>query len=291
MLATWSSGLKALQQGWAHINKGRQPLAAVVAGCQYAEDDRENHTVGYSGYPDESGEVSLDASVMLSPAQSGAVAYVRKYAHAAGLARRVMEKTTHKMLVGEGAEDFAQQCGWPRKKLLTMEMKKAHQQWLAGWPAPHRVNIEERQCMGSHDTIGILAVNRQGRLAGACSTSGLAFKKKGRVGDSPTIGHGLYVEPEIGAAVLTGIGERVMGVCGSFLAIEQLRMGRTPQQAAHAVMNRMLDAYKLGKDDQVGIIILKPDGAWTSLALRKGFSVSVHDANRCEVVASPHILH
>lgn len=268
----------AVEAGWGKLQQTGQALDAVEAGCNACEDDPENHTVGYSGYPDRSGRVSLDASIMQSPGRCGSVCFVRKYAHVASIARRVMEQTEHVMLAGDGAEAFAASQGFTERELLTPEAKAAWEKWIAekgGETWLGLANIEERQReMGTHDTVGVLGMDGKGRLAGACSTSGLAFKLPGRVGDSPIIGHGLYVEPGIGAAVATGNGELVMGVCGGFLAVDILRRGGSPAEAGRQVIQRIAETYELDERKQVGLIVLGADGNWSASALRKGFTVA-----------------
>lgn len=291
LLATWTFGKIPVQEGWKKLKQTGSVLDAVVTGCNVAEDDPENHTVGYAGYPDSSGQVSLDASVMISPAQCGSVAYVRKYSNVAALARRVMEKTEHVMLVGEGAEHFAREEGFEKRRLLNQTARGVWKKWNESKGKDiKRVNLEEHQLKENHDTIGVLAIDEFGKLCGACSTSGLAFKKPGRVGDSSIIGHGLYVDPNVGAVVATGIGERVMGVCGSFLAIEKMREGKSPEEALKSVLERMTVCYDIGEDDQVAMIALHKSGRWTSAALKHGFSTSICTANGVEQVDAHLVL-
>jgi isoaspartyl peptidase/L-asparaginase-like protein (Ntn-hydrolase superfamily) len=296
ILSTWSFGQRANRAAWSTLANNGTSLDAVEIACRDAESDLSNHTVGKGGRPDASGEVSLDASIMLSPAKRGAVAHVRKYEHVVSIARAVMEHTPHVLLVGEGAERFAQERGFESTELLTDDMRLEWESWRRTETKPGRSrpgsplrNIEEQQ-RDSHDTIGVLALDSSRTLAGACSTSGLAFKLPGRVGDSPIIGHALYVEPVIGAAVTTGHGELVMSVCGSFLAIELLRRGASPIDAAMEVLERVQQTQPLTEQDQVGIIVLKPDGTWDAASLRKGFKVAVKDSSRDELIAPKHLL-
>jgi isoaspartyl peptidase/L-asparaginase-like protein (Ntn-hydrolase superfamily) len=151
-------------------------------------------------------------------------------------------------------------------------------------------NIEEAGSQPSHDTIGVLGIDAKGVLAGCCTTSGMAYKMPGRVGDSPIIGHALYVDPMVGAVVCTGYGELVMGVCGSFLAVETLRAGESPADAAMEVMKRTIASYELGPQDQVGIIVLGRDGAWSGASLRPGFSIAVRSQDRNELIDSPRVM-
>ena len=293
ILSTWSFGQRANRAAWSILANNGSGLEAVEAACRDAESDLTNHTVGYGGRPDASGEVTLDASIMLSPAKRGAVAYVRGFEHPISIARKVMEQTSHVMLAGEGAEKFALAEGFERVDLLTDEPRREWETWRATGkvPAPHapETNIEERGA-ADHDTIGVLAIDSRGTLAGACSTSGLAFKLPGRVGDSPIVGHALYVDPQVGAAVATGHGELVMSVCGAFLAVETLRRGAAPIDAAMEVLKRIQGSVPLVENDQVGLIVLKPGGSWGAASLREGFKVAVKDRHRDELIAPVHLL-
>ncbi len=308
ILSTWSFGKAANAAAWPALAKGGSALDAVGAACGHAESDPKNHTVGLGGYPDRDGNVSLDASIMLAPNRCGSVAAVRRCLQPISLARRVMEQTTHVLLAGDGADVFALEQGMQPSELLTSEAREAWEKWreqkkrdgAATKPARPRRNIEElglrtidlgmRDLEQTHDTIGVLAMDSHGTLAGACSTSGLAFKLPGRVGDSPIIGQGLYVDPTVGAAVTTGHGELVMGVCGSFLAVESLRRGAKPLEAAVEVLERIRRSYELESEDQVGIIVLSETGTWACAALREGFRTAVRTAKKDELVDAQKVL-
>jgi isoaspartyl peptidase/L-asparaginase-like protein (Ntn-hydrolase superfamily) len=220
------------------------------------------------------------------------VAYIRKFEHPISIARAVMEDSPHVLLVGEGAERFALARGFETAELLSEESRREWEEWRAqqAKPGPEGVgatlvaNIEE-QGKKSHDTIGVLAIDGQGVLAGACSTSGISYKLPGRVGDSPIVGHAMYVEPGVGAAVATGHGELVMSVCGSFLAVEMLRRGAGPEEAAREVLRRIRQTQALTEQDQVGMIVLRADGMWGGAGLKEGFVVAVRDEGRDEVVS------
>jgi isoaspartyl peptidase/L-asparaginase-like protein (Ntn-hydrolase superfamily) len=251
-------------------------------------------SVGIGGTPDVEGNITLDGSIMLSPEKSAGVACIRHYAHPVSIARKVMEKTPHKLLVGEGAEKFAAACGFKKEKLLTPEAVAWWKKWKAD-PTAHnfhrtnRANREEarlrrvgaasaaaaRKKSKSHDTVGVLSIDASGVIAGACSTSGLAFKMAGRVGDSPIIGAGLYVDPAAGAAVATGMGELMLGTCATFLAVERLRAGDSPVQAIVTVLQRVSKSYNLKKRQQCALIVLRSDGQWSSGGLVRGFRVAV----------------
>jgi isoaspartyl peptidase/L-asparaginase-like protein (Ntn-hydrolase superfamily) len=291
ILSTWSFGRRANAAAWPILADGGSALDAVEAAARDAEADPENHTVGYGGYPDASGRVSVDALVMLSPSRRGGVGGIRHHVHAISVARKVMEMTRHALLVGVDADEFAKQHGLPAGELLSPKAKAAWEKWrAANKPAGPIANIEEHKHWPdeevTHDTIGVLAIDARGTLAGACTTSGLAFKLPGRVGDSPIVGQGLYVDPSAGAAVCTGHGELVMGVCGSFLAVEQMRHGAGPAEAAAAVIRRIRHCYDLREDDQVGVIAMGTDGSWGSAALKQGFRVAVKSEQRDELLDS-----
>jgi N4-(beta-N-acetylglucosaminyl)-L-asparaginase len=286
ILSTWSFGRAANNAAWPYlVDHSKSSLDAVEQACRHCEADPKNMTVGYGAYPDRGGQISLDASIMLSPAWCGAVAYVRRFMHPITIARLVMEHTEHVMLAGEGAEQFALRHGLEPSELLSDASREAWQKWIDEHGGVAHANIEESAVDDdNHDTIGALALDCTGVLAGACSTSGLAWKLPGRVGDSPGIGQGLYVHPKYGAAVATGTGELTMGICATHLAVESMRQGATPQQAVEAVVQCAIDNYELRENHQVGIIALSPGGQWGSAALRGGFRVAVRSEVRDELV-------
>lgn len=313
MLSTWSFGPVANAAGFPPLQGGADALDAVVAAAQAVELDPTVSSVGLGGIPDADGQVSLDACVMTDPDRCGAVACIRRYAEAAAIARRVMERTVHIMLVGDGAEAFAAREGFRPRPLLTGEARQEWLKWSAdpasldaerykGWLPP--ANVEEEARDGrvgaaptgrtgepyTHDTVSILARDRSGRLAGVCSTSGMAFKVPGRVGDSPIIGQGLYVDQRAGAAAATGTGELIMGVCGSFLAVELMRQGWSPQLAIVEVLRRIADRHRLRPEHQVALIAMTPAGDWASAALRPGFSHTISDGRSTRVEPAQVVL-
>jgi isoaspartyl peptidase/L-asparaginase-like protein (Ntn-hydrolase superfamily) len=288
MLATWSFGQPAIAAGWDRLISGGTSLDAVEAACRQAEADVNNRTVGVAGYPDRDGNVSLDACIMLSPARCGSVCAVKTVPHPITLARRVMEKTPHKMLAGAGADQFALEQGIETGPLLTEETRQKWIEWKAGQTAPVQrpvLNIEE-----SHDTIGVLGLDANGVLAGGCTTSGWAYKLPGRVGDSPTVGHGLYVDPSVGCCVCTGHGELVMGICGSFVAVETLRRGGKPIDAVNEVLRRLQRCYALTDRDQIGVIVLNAGGEFSTGSLRPGYQTAVRTPARDELVSPDVVL-
>ena len=314
LLATWSFGVGACRAGWGALVGGGDGavLDAVEGACCAVEDDEAVDSVGYGGLPDASGMVTLDGAIMVSPSACGAVAAVQKCGHPVSLARRVMERTNHVMLAGTEADRFACDVGLQHDgSLLSESARVVYEKWKAGDPGLHEdarmrgwlppPNVEEIRGIESadddnpvvnnpekllhnrfHDTVGVLALGNRGNMACACSTSGMAFKKPGRVGDSPIIGHGLYCEQGVGCAVATGTGELIMGVCGSFLAVERLRCGDSPQQSAKSVIMRIIEEYDLESRDQVAVLVMNKQGEWSAAALRPGYRTAVMDESRTE---------
>ncbi len=279
VLSTWHFGKTANRAAWeALMRPGAQALDAVEAGCRAVEADPEVTSVGYGGIPDAAGDVTLDAVIMESPARCGGVAYLRGFPHPISVARRVMEKTPHVLLVGAGAEDFARREGFTPQELLTPAAKERWEQYRRdrgrGRPAEHGASERDSATAG-HDTVGVLVRSADGRLAGGCSTSGLAFKLPGRVGDSPIVGHGLYVDPDVGAAVGTGHGELISRVCGTFLIIEEMRRGTAPLAAIETTLQRIARACRPLPQQQAAFLAVTPDGRWAAGSLRPGFQAAL----------------
>lgn len=280
IVSTWPFAERANRAAWPALAVGGDPLDAVVEACRAAELDPEVNSVGWGGLPDASGRMTLDGCVMLSPAKCGSVCVLRTHLHPVRVARLVMERTQHVMLAGEAADEFANAHGEPERELLAPSAREAWEKWRA---------TEDRRTSG-HDTIGTIAISADGRMAGACSTSGTAYKVPGRVGDSPIIGHGLYVDPKVGGATATGAGELIMGVCGSFLVVELMRGGATPAEAARAVIERVANSYDLKPHHEVAFIAVAASGAWSSASLRPGFNAAVHDAQGGRLVPAEFVL-
>ena len=272
VLSTWKFGLKANEEAWKILSKNGHALDAVEAGVMVVEADPEERSVGYGGRPDRDGRVTLDACIMDENLNIGSVACLEHIMHPISVARRVMEKTPHVMLVGDGALQFALEQGFPKIKLLTPEPEAEWKEWLKKSEYKPKVNIE------NHDTIGMIALDAQGRLSGCCTTSGMAFKMHGRVGDSPIIGAGLYVDGEVGAATATGHGEEVIRIAGCHLVVELMRQGRTPEEACKEAVERVYKKQQHRiKDIQVGFIALNTAGQYGAYCVQPGFNFAVYD--------------
>lgn len=280
VISTWAFGVPANKGAWAVLSKGGRALDAVEAGVRIPEADLKLHTVGRAGYPDRDGHVTLDASIMDEFGNTGAVAAMENIAHPISVARRVMEKTQHVLLAGDGATQFAIEQGFPREELLTPESRAAWKEWLNTSKYKPGSGLGTPGGARNHDTIGMLALDAHGNLSGACTTSGMAWKVRGRVGDSPIIGAGLYVDNEVGGATSTGVGEEVIRNVGSFLVVELMRQGMSPQAACKAAVERILKRKPETKNIQVGFLALNKKGQAGAWAIQKGFSFALCDKTR-----------
>ncbi len=273
VISTWNHGIPANAEAWRVLEKGGRSLDAVEAGVRIPEADPNVTTVGYGGFPDRDGRVTLDACIMDEFSNCGSVACLEHIKHPISVARLVMEKTPHVMLVGDGAYQFALENGFKKENLLTPEAEKAWKEWLKKSEYRPVINIE------NHDTIGMVALDSHGNLSGACTTSGMAFKMHGRVGDSPIIGAGLYVDNEVGAATSTGVGEEVIRICGSHLVVELMRKGASPSEACREAVERIVRKQpERSKSLQVGFLALNKRGEFGSFCLQKGFNFAVKSA-------------
>lgn len=273
VISTWRHGLAANAAAWKVLAGGGRALDAVEAGVRESEADPQVTSVGYGGLPDRDGVVTLDACIMDERGNCGAVAALERIKHPISVARRVMEKTPHVMLVGRGAFEFAVAQGFPPENLLTEESRKAWEQWKTR-DREFRPKINSE----NHDTIGMVAIDAQGNLAGACTTSGLAWKLPGRVGDSPIIGAGLYVDNDIGAATATGMGEAVIRAVGSFLVVELMRQGHAPADACRLATERVVAKNPQWRELQVGFVAIDKRGRVGAYCIQSGFDYAVHDA-------------
>ena len=291
VVSTWDSGVRANAAAWPVLSQKGRALDAVEKAANSAEDET-SCCVGLEANPDRDGIVTLDASIMDEFANCGSVAYLRRIKNPISVARKLMETTPHVFLAGEGAEQFAVENGFARQpERLSPEAEKAYKEWLKKSKYEPVINIENKKKNGqtslaaplvfddgtpNHDTMGTIALDAKGNLSGACTTSGMAFKMHGRVGDSPIIGAGLFVDNEIGAATSSGVGEEVIRICGTHLIVELMRFGYAPEKACEEAVRRIVkrDPEK-AKTFQVGFIALSKKGAVGAFAIQKQFTYSV----------------
>jgi N4-(beta-N-acetylglucosaminyl)-L-asparaginase len=276
VISTWQFGIQANAAAWQVLSKNGRALDAVEAGVKIPEGDPNERSVGLGGRPDRDGRVTLDACIMDEYTNIGSVACLEHIVHPISVARAVMEKTPHVMLVGEGALEFALSQGFKKENLLTPESEAEWKEWLKTSEYKPKVNIE------NHDTIGMVAMDAQGNLSGACTTSGMAFKMKGRVGDSPIIGAGLFVDNEVGAVTATGHGEEVIRMAGSHTVVELMRQGLHPEKACKTAVERILVSLKKRnkdpKDFQIGFIAINKKGEHGAWCLQGGFNYAVYSS-------------
>lgn len=288
VLSTWNFGVQANSAAWEVLKNNGRALDAVEAGVKIPEGDPKERSVGYGGRPDRDGKVTLDACIMDEFSNIGSVACLQHIKHPISVARAVMEKTPHVMLVGDGALQFALSQGFQKENLLVEDSEKEWKEWLKTSQYKPIANIE------NHDTIGMIALDAHGNLSGACTTSGMAFKMHGRVGDSPIIGAGLYVDNEIGAATATGHGEEVIRITGCHLVVELMRQGKSPQKACEEAVARIVKLTKNRgkelKDIQVGFIALNKKGEYGSYCVQGGFNYAVQDASGSKLIDANYFL-
>ncbi|MGH2644108.1 MAG: N(4)-(beta-N-acetylglucosaminyl)-L-asparaginase [Chitinophagaceae bacterium] len=294
VVSTWNFGLQANETAWKILKQGGRALDAVEAGARVPEADPNIHTIGLGGYPDRDGHVTCDACVMDEFGNAGSVGCLEYIVHTVSVARLVMEKTPHVMLVAGGALQFALSQGFKKVNLLTPAAEKAWKEWLKTSKYQPVMNIENLTApppptgttafnplkfpgnIYNHDTIGIIAIDQKGNLGGACTTSGMAFKMHGRVGDSPIIGDGLFVDNNIGAATSTGVGEANMRICGTHTVVEMMRVGHSPEEACKIAVERVVK-YNLNyaKSIQLGFLAINKHGEVGAFCLQKGFNYAV----------------
>ncbi|MCL4111141.1 UNVERIFIED_CONTAM: hypothetical protein GTU68_058907 [Idotea baltica] len=272
VISTWKHGLDANTAAWKTLHSGGRALDAVENGVRVSEADPDCRSVGFGGLPDRDGHVTLDACIMDEKGDCGSVAFLQNIKHPISVARRVMENSPHVMLAGQGAFEFAIAEGFKKEDLLTERSSASWEKWKSNNPEyKPKINVE------NHDTIGLVAIDKNGDLSGACTTSGLAWKLHGRVGDSPIIGAGLYVDNEIGAASATGMGEAVVRAVGSFLVVELMRQGHAPQEACRLATERVISKNPNWRDMQVGFIALNKAGQYGAWCIQPGFEYAVCD--------------
>jgi N4-(beta-N-acetylglucosaminyl)-L-asparaginase len=283
-IATWDNR-KATEAAGRVLAAGGRALDAIEAGIRIPEADPEDMSVGYGGLPDRDGHVTLDACIMDEFGQAGSVSFLQHIMHPISVARQVMEKTPHVMLAGDGALEFALRSGFSKENLLSPKAEAAWHEWLKTAKYEPKINWEQ------HDTIGMVAIDQQNRISGGCSTSGLGYKMRGRVGDSPVIGAGLFCDNEVGAASCTGLGEIVLRTLGSFLVVEEMRRGKHPQKAVEIAIRRIADKYpEQTANNQVAFVALDRRGRYGAYALQAGFNFALYRQGTNTVHMADHFL-
>jgi len=307
VISTWDAGLEANKAAWKVLQTGGRALDAVEAGVRVTESS-QNCCVGLGANPDRDGFVTLDASIMDDKGNCGSVAFLERIKHPISVARRVMEKTPHVMLVGSGAQQFAVAEGFPLEDgKLSDDAKKAYEEWLKKSEYKPVINIENSKSNirndkpghgpfapvrlddgdWNHDTIGMVAMDADGNLSGSCTTSGMGFKMRGRLGDSPIIGAGLFVDNEVGAATATGQGEDVIRICGTHTVVELMRQGLTPEEACRRAVERIIRIKgDKAKSIQVAFLALNKQGVAGAFAIQKGFSYALRDGKEEKLYAA-----
>lgn len=267
-VATWNFGLPACEQSLKTLQAGGTVLDAVEQGIRVTEADVTNDSVGIGGRPNAAGVLQLDACIMDGQTQkAGSVAGLENYPHPISVARRVMDKTKHVMLVGQGAAQFAKEQGFETAVMPIPQQKKLWQEWKQQQPPAKPTN---------HDTIALVGLDSHRNLAGGCSTSGLAYKLPGRVGDSPILGSGLYVDGEVGAAGATGIGENVMRFCATFLIVEMMRNGLHPTAACRATIERIAKMdRKPASELHINFLAIDKQGRYGAAGTDEAYQVAV----------------
>ena len=277
IISTWNHGLPANEATWNQLKEGKPTLDAIVTGLKIPEADPNVRSVGYGGYPDREGIVTLDACIMDHNSNCGSVCFLENIMHPISVAQKVLENTPHVMLAGEGALQFALSEGFVEQNLLTAQSEKDWIKWVEESKYKPVINIE------NHDTISMLTLDEDGNLAGGCTTSGAAWKMHGRVGDSPIIGAGLFLDNEVGAAAATGLGEAVIRTAGSAMVVELMRQGKSPYDACKEIVERIYNKHKNHKDMeylQVGFIALNKNGEHAGYSLRSGFNYAIYDEEK-----------
>jgi N4-(beta-N-acetylglucosaminyl)-L-asparaginase len=303
VISTWDSGMPVNEAAWKILGKGGSSIDAVEAGAIHIENEI-NCCVGLGGYPDRDGIVTLDACLMDHNANCGAVAGLERIKHPISVARKVMEKTPHVILVGNGAQQFAVENGFSLESgELSQDAKNAYAEWLKKSEYKPIINIERKKENGpfapnffedgtaNHDTMGLVAMDAKSNLSGAVTTSGMAFKVHGRVGDSPIIGAGLFVDNEVGAATSSGVGEEVIRICGTHLVVEFMRQGYSPELACKKAVERIVKRDKQkAKTLQVGFLALNKKGQYGAYAIQKGFVYSVKSNSENQIYDSKFLI-
>lgn len=285
VISTWNHGLAANKAAWEVLEQGGNALDAVEKGVMVTESDATNRSVGLGGLPDKEGNVTLDACIMNHESECGAVAFLQEIENPIAVARKVMEDTPHVMLVGKGALDFALAQGFEKTNLLTPEAKEEWLKWAASEEQKKpEINSE------NHDTIGMLAIDKNGNISGACTTSGWAYKLHGRVGDSPIIGAGLFVDNEVGGACATGLGEAVIRIAGSHTVVELMRQGKSPNEACKEAVERIIKKHKNVDGLQVGFLAINKYGEVGGYSVYAGFNYALRNKQTEKMIDAEYEL-
>ena len=285
VISTWIHGMEANAGAWSVLEDGGAALDAVQKGVAVTESDMNNRSVGLAGRPDRDGHVTLDACIMDHDSRCGSVAFLEDIQHPIDVARAIMDKTPHVMLVGEGAQKWALENGFSKVdfEVPIPEVQKDYENWLIKSEYKTGVNVE------NHDTIGMLALDASGRMAGACTTSGMAYKIRGRVGDSPIIGAGLFIDGEVGGATATGVGEAMIRTAGASAVVESMRRGASPEEACYDIVQRILKKHPGVEGMQVGFLAMNIQGEYGGYSVYNGFNYALRSKDRNEMVDAKYM--
>jgi N4-(beta-N-acetylglucosaminyl)-L-asparaginase len=311
VISTWKHGIAANEKAIEILNAGGNSLDAVEQGVKVSEDNPEVLSVGYGGLPDNEGRVTLDAAIMDWKARIGAVVFLEHIKNPISVARMILENTEHIILAGDGAYKYALLNGFRSESLLTEKSIGRYKEWKASNSGKSQeyhtedfelrpLTLKEKKKLGinddgNHDTIGMVAIDKDGHISASCTTSGTAWKLHGRVGDSPIVGAGLYVDGEVGGAVSTGRGEECIRACGSFLTVEMMRLGKSPQEACMIAAKRVIKLNLLSHKNrdsnyQVGFAAINTKGDWGAYSVREGFEYALYKDGKNELFKSKFVL-
>ena len=285
VISTWIHGMEANAGAWEILGASGDALDAVQKGVAVTESDMTNRSVGLGGRPDRDGRVTLDACIMSHDSRCGSVAFLEDIQHPIDVARAIMDKTSHVMLVGEGAQKWALENGFSKVdyQVPLPQVKKDYEEWLIKSEYKTGVNVE------NHDTIGMLALDASGRMAGACTSSGMAYKIRGRVGDSPIIGAGLFIDGDVGGATATGVGEAMIRTAGTSAVVESMRLGASPEEACYDIVQRILKKHPGVEGMQVGFLAMNVQGEYGGYSVYNGFNYALRTEDRNEMVDAKYI--
>ena len=285
VISTWIHGMEANAGAWEILSNGGNALDAVQKGVAVTENDLNNRSVGLGGRPDRDGHVTLDACIMDHDSRCGAVAFLEEIIHPIDVARAIMDKTPHVMLVGKGAQQWALENGFTKAsfQVPVPPVQKDYEEWRIKSEYKTGVNVE------NHDTIGMLALDANGRMAGACTTSGMAYKIRGRVGDSPIIGAGLFIDGDVGGATATGVGEAMIRIAGSSAVVESMRRGASPEEACYDIVQRILKKHPGVDGMQVGFLAMNMQGETGGYSVYNGFNYALRNTGQNEMIDAKYM--